>query len=100
MTARKKESILAKLVAEPIYRQIRYSIIAEKGIKIQSLQVIPYNIYYMEDKMYFRGLLLQASAALNAKDYTRLNELACIVNGIADPKLTLGFGYLVSLDKK
>ena len=54
----------------------------------------------MEDKMYFRDLLLQASAALNAKNYTRLNELACIVNGIADPKLILGFGYLVSLDKK
>ena len=54
----------------------------------------------MEDKMYFRSLLLQAAEALNAKDYTRLNELACIVNGIADPKLILGFGYLVSLDKK
>ena len=49
--------------------------------------------------MYFRSLLLQAAEALNAKDYTRLNELACIVNGIADPKLILGFGYLVSLDK-
>ena len=59
-----------------------------------------YSIGDMNDKMYFRDLLLQASAALNAKDYTRLNELACIVNGIADPKLILGFGYLVSLDKK
>ena len=43
MTARKKESILVKLVAEPIYSQIRYSIIAEKGIKIWTLQVSLFN---------------------------------------------------------
>ena len=88
------------MVAEPIYRQIRYSIIAEKGREIWTLQVKTSYIYNMEDKMYYRSLLLQAAEALNSKDYTRLNELACIINGIADPKLTLGFGYLVSLDKK
>ena len=52
------------------------------------------------NKSYFSSILRGAREALNAKDYTRLNELACIVNGIADPKLILGFGYLVSLDKK
>ena len=76
-----------------------FDIIVEKVV-ILSLQVKTSYIYNMEDKMYFRSLLLQAAEALNAKDYTRLNELACIVNGIADPKLILGFGYLVSLDKK
>lgn len=43
MTVRKKESILAKLVAEPIYRQIRYSTIAEKGREIRTLQVSLFN---------------------------------------------------------
>ena len=52
-----------------------------------------------KNKSYFSSILRGAREALNAKDYTKLNEWACIVSGIADPNLTAGFGHLVSLDK-